>query len=130
MTFQIQPPHGALVKVKSRVGSPLLSFDHSFEKTLLLGIADRVTFNYNILDPPIHTIASSKVGLVSSELVCRTFNHLLLNSCCKRYFQFKIFCSTHASSSRLKRWLGNSRGVIYTFGTSLSHSRLKKLSPD
>ena len=37
--------------MKSRVGSPLLSFDHSFDKTLLLGIADRVTFNYNILDP-------------------------------------------------------------------------------
>ena len=57
MTFQIQPPHGALVKVKSRVGSPLLSFDHSFDKTLLLGIADRVTFNYNILDPA-HTYHS------------------------------------------------------------------------
>ena len=61
MTFQIQPPHGALVKVKSRVGSPLLSFDHSFDKTLLLGIADRVTFNYNILDPA-HTYHSKLKG--------------------------------------------------------------------
>ena len=62
MTFQIQPPHGTLVKVKSRVGSPLLSFDHSFEKTLLLGIADRVTsFNYNILDPA-HTYHSKLKG--------------------------------------------------------------------
>ena len=39
-----------------------------------------------------------------------SFNHLLLDSYYKRYFQFKILCSTHASSSRLKRLLGDSRG--------------------
>ena len=79
MSFQIQTPTwgSRLKKVQSRFGGPLLSFDYSFAKRLLLlkcfcyWMAEKVTSFYNFLIPPNQTIPSSKVGLVSSEFVLR-----------------------------------------------------------
>ena len=75
--------------------SPLLYFDHSFTKMLLLGIAEEVTSYYNIFYS-IHTHHSqlkSWFGVLRCPYV--RFQHLLLNSYCKRYFKEffqRIFC--------------------------------------